>query len=134
MTAGTTPPVRRRSELEIRWRQFRHAPRPVVRAVGSSLTVAVLLGLLYLAYGVALRRGVDLPGGDLRLLMAALYVAIVLGAGAGLTYLLVPQPTGSRTGPPRRSAWSAALGLLAAVPVAYLVMVVVTQVLEPLLG
>ena len=56
--------ARRRSE--IRWRQFRNAPRPVVRAVLSSLVVAIVLGLGYLAYDVALRRGAVLPGGDLR--------------------------------------------------------------------
>lgn len=128
------PPVRRRGELEIRWRQFRNAPRPVVRAVGSSLVVAVLLGLGYLVYDVALSRGADLPGGDLRTLLVALFVLIVLAFGAVLTWLLVPQPTGADTsGRPRRTGWSAALGFFAAVPIAYLVMVVVTQVLKPLL-
>lgn len=126
--------VRRRGELEIRWRQFRNAPRPVVRAVGSSLVVAVALGLGYLAYDVALSRGADLPGGDLRTLFAALFVLVVLVLGAVLTWLLVPQPTGADTsGRIRRTGWSAALGFFAAVPIAYLVMVVVTQVLKPLL-
>ncbi|HET7473782.1 MAG TPA: hypothetical protein VFJ71_11700, partial [Candidatus Limnocylindrales bacterium] len=66
----SVPPaeVRRRSEIEIRWRQFRNAPRPVVRAVLSSLVVAVILGLGYLVYDVAIRRGASLPGGDLRTL------------------------------------------------------------------
>ena len=59
---------RRRGWLEIRWRQFRNAPRPVVRAVGSSLAVASVLGLAYLAYDVAIIRGAAPPGGDLRLL------------------------------------------------------------------
>jgi hypothetical protein len=102
--------------------------------VASSLAVAVVLGLAYLAYDVALQRGADLPGGDLRLLFAAIYVGCVLVAGAALTYLFVPQPTGASAGPPRRSAWSAALGFFAAIPIAYLVMVVVSQVLEPLLS
>jgi hypothetical protein len=87
-------PVRERSWVEIRWRQFRNAPRPVVRAVASSLVVAVV--------------------------------------GTIVTYLIVPQPTGSgerRT----RTAWSAALGFFAAVPIAYLVLVVESQVLKPLL-
>jgi hypothetical protein len=105
----------------------------VVRAVASSLTVAIILGLGYLAYDLAIERGATLPGGDLRLLYLALYVVAVLIAGGVLTYLLVPQPSGGRAGPSRRSAWSAALGLLAAVPVAYLVIVVVTQVLGPVL-
>jgi hypothetical protein len=126
--------VRRRSAVEVRWRQFRNAPRPVVRAVASSLGVAIILGTGYLAYDVALARGATLPGGDLRVGVAALFVVAVLVAGAVLTYLVVPQPTGSAGGPPRRSAWSAALGLFAAVPVAYLVLVVEAQILRPLLG
>jgi hypothetical protein len=123
----------RRSEIEVRWRQFRGAPRPVVRAVASSLIVAGVLGLGYLAYDVAITRGVDLPGGDLRVAAVALFVAVVLGAGAFVTWLVVPQPAGARTGPPRRSGWSAALGFFAAVPIAYLVLVVEAQVLKPLL-
>ena len=59
-------PVRQRSWAEIRWRQFRNAPRPIVRAVASSLVVAVVLAVAYVAYDVALSRGVVLPGGDLR--------------------------------------------------------------------
>jgi hypothetical protein len=124
--------VRRRSWAEIRWRQFRNAPRPIVRAVLSSLVVAIVLDLGYLAYDVALRRGAVLVGGDLRTLYLALDVAIVLVVGSVVTWLIVPQPRGparSRT----RSAWSAALGFFAAVPVCYLALVVVVQVLEPLL-
>jgi hypothetical protein len=126
------PQVRRRGELEIRWRQFRNAPRPVVRAVLSSLVVATVLGVAYLAYDVALLRGAGLPGGDLRTLFVALYVVVVLVAGSVITWLVVPQPTGSGRAVVR-SGWSAALGLFAAVPIAYLVMVVVVQILRPLL-
>jgi hypothetical protein len=126
------PEVRRRSAVEVRWRQFRNAPRPVVRAVLSSLVVAIVLGLGYLAYDIALRRGVALPGGDLRTLYLALDVAIVLVVGSVVTWLVVPQPRGSGSGT-TRSAWSAALGFFAAVPVCYLVLVVVVQVLEPLI-
>jgi Kef-type K+ transport system membrane component KefB len=130
--AGT--PIRSRSWAEVRWRQFRNAPRPVVRAVLSSLVVAVVLGLAYLAYDVALSRGADLPGGDLRTLAILVYVVTVLAVGTVVTYLVVPQPTGGvADARPRRTAWSAALGLFAAVPIAYLVLVVVNQVLEPLL-
>jgi hypothetical protein len=127
------PPVRQRTWAEIRWRQFRNAPRPVVRAVAASLIVAVVLAVAYLAYDVALSRGASLPGGDLRTLAIAAYVVIVLVAGSVVTYLVVPQPTGSGT-VVRRSAWSAALGFFAAVPIAYLVMVVAVQVIRPLLG
>lgn len=127
------PDVRHRSELEIRWRQFRNAPRPVVRAVLASLVVAIALGIGYLAYDLALRRGAVLPGGDLRTLYLVLDVLIVLVVGSVVTWLVVPQPRGSGTAT-RRSPWSAALGLFAAVPISYLVLVVVTQILEPLLG
>lgn len=130
----TTPtPVRRRSEVEVRWRQFRHAPRPVVRAVAASLSVAVVLAVAYVVYDLALSRGIDLPGGDLRLLALALYVVLVLVLGSAVTYIVVPQPTGSGT-IVRRSPWSAALGFFAAVPIAYLVMVVAVQVIRPFFG
>lgn len=126
----SAPP--RRSWLEIRWRQLRNPPRPIVRAVLSSLIVALVLGVLYLGYDVALARGATLPGGDLRLLFLVLDVVVVLASGAFVTYLVVPQPTGS-TGRVTRSGWSAAVGFFAAVPVAYLVLVVVLQVLRPML-
>jgi hypothetical protein len=123
---------RQRSWLEIRWRQLRNAPRPVVRAVGSSLGVAIAFGAAYLAYDVALSRGASLPGGDLRVGAAAAYVVAVLVAGSLLTWLIVPLPRGSGTRA-TRTPWSAALGLFAAIPIAYLVLVVAIQVLKPLL-
>ena len=89
--------VRRRGWFEVRWRQFRRAPRPVFRAVVTSLTVAIVVGVAFLAYDVALDRGAVLPGGDLRLLVLTGYVAIVLVAGALITWLVVPLPTGSGT-------------------------------------
>ena len=95
--------------------------------------MAIGLAIAYLAYDVALSRGTALPGGDLRTLAIAVYVVVVLVVGTVLTYLVVPQPTGSGT-VVRRSAWSAALGFFAAVPIAYLVMVVAVQVIRPLLG
>ena len=124
-----SPP--RRSWLQVRWRQFRNAPRPVFRAVASSLTVAVILGAAYLAYDVALSRGASLPGGDQRVLAGSLYVLAVLVAGALLTWLLVPLPRGSGARA-TRTPWSAALGLFASIPIAYLVLVVAIQVLKPL--
>lgn len=126
------PAPRRRGFVEVRWRQFRNAPRPVVRAVLSSLIVATIAGLAYLAYDVALSRGAALPGGDLRLLLGLVYVVVVLVAGTVVTWLVVPQPTGSGTRVVR-SPWSAALGLFAAVPICYLVLVVCLQVLRPIL-
>ena len=128
---GQRPAVRRLSWLEVRWRQFRHAPRPVVRAVAASLTVATVLGLAYLAYDVALSRGARLPGGDLRALAVAGFIVIVLVAGSLVTYLVVPLPAGASERV-MRTPWSAALGLLAAAPIAYLVLVVEGQILKPL--
>jgi len=126
-------PVRERSWAEIRWRQFRNAPRPVVRAVMASLIVAIVLAALYVAYDVALERGVSVPGGDLRVLAMAAYVALVLAAGTAVTWLVVPLPTGTDTSR-RRTPWSAALGLFAAVPICYLVMVAAMQLIRPLLS
>jgi hypothetical protein len=123
----------RRSWLEVRWRQFRHAPRPIVRAVAASLFVAIILAILYVGYDIALSHGAVLPGGDLRALALAVYTVIVLLCGSVVTYLVVPQPTGAGS-MVRRSIWSAALGFFAAVPIAYLVLVVAVQVLRPLLG
>ena len=136
VAAAKRPAVRRRPWWEVRWRQFRNAPRPVFRAVASSLSVAIALGVIYLGYDVALSRGADLPGGDLRTLAVAVYVSTVLVAGSVITYLVVPQPRRGAAGggtTSGRSAWSAALGFFAAVPIAYIVLVVVVQVLEPLL-
>ena len=133
MAADGPGPVRQRSWAEVRWRQFRNAPRPVVRAVLASLIVAIVLAAAYLAYDVALARGATLPGGDLRLALLSLYALVVLAAGTLVTYLIVPQPTGSGS-VRRRSAWSAALGFFAAVPIAWLVMVVTLQLVRPLFG
>ncbi len=127
------PPIPRRGWAEVRWRQFRNAPRPVVRAVLASLVVAVILAIGYVIYDVALDRGLAIPGGDLRLAALTLYVLTVLVVGTVITYLIVPLPSGAGTTRPR-TAWSAALGFFAAVPIAYLVMVVATQIVRPILG
>jgi hypothetical protein len=95
--------------------------------------LAVVAGLAYLAYDIALTRGVALPGGDLRMLAVLAYVATVLVGGSLATWLMVPLPLGSGSRPVR-TAWSAALGLLAAVPICYLVIVTLVQVLKPLLA
>jgi uncharacterized membrane protein len=105
----------------------------VVRAVLSSLLVAIVLSIAYLAYDVALSRGIGLPGGDLRALAIVAYVLVVLASGSVMTYFVVPQPTGAGTSV-RRTAWSAALGFFAAVPIAYLVIVAAVQVVRPLLS
>ena len=102
----------------------------MVRAVISSVAVAAVLGILFLAYDLALDAGADLPGGDLRVLAGFLFVAAVAILGSWLTYLVVPQP--GRPGV--RSRWSAALGLFAALPIAYLALVVLFQIVKPLLA
>ena len=99
----------------------------------SNVVVAAVLGLGYLAYDVALERGARLPGGDLRPLLVTADVLLVLVLGSVLTYLLVPLPRGSGARA-ERTLWSAALGLFAAVPIAYLVLVVESQILRPLLA
>jgi hypothetical protein len=129
----SAPPVRRRSWAEVRWRQFRNAPRPVVRAVASALAVAIVLAAAYVLYDVALSRGAALPGGDLRVLAVTVYVALVLLIGSIVTWLIVPLPSGSSS-TRRRTPWSAALGFFAAVPIAYLVMVAAVQIVRPLFG
>ena len=101
--------------------------------MAASLSVAIVLAVAFLVYDVALSRGLDLPGGDLRLLVLVLYGVLVLAIGSAVTYLVVPQPTGSGS-VVRRSPWSAALGFFAAVPIAYLVMIVTVQVIRPLFG
>lgn len=123
---------RQRSWLEIRWRQYRNAPPPVTRAIAASLAVGAVLSVPLLAYDLAIRGGAALPGGDLRTAAVGLYVLAVLLIGSVLTYLWVPLPTGA-SGVRRRTAWSAALGAFAALPVAYLLLVVLFQLVEPLL-
>jgi len=91
-----------------------------------------VLGVLYLAYDVALSRGAVLPGGDLRFAAATIDVLVVLLFGSVVTWLIVPLPRGSGTRVVR-TPWSAALGFLAAIPIAYLVLVVASQILKPLL-
>jgi len=91
-----------------------------------------VLGVLYLAYDVALSRGAVLPGGDLRFAAASIDVLVVLLFGSVVTWLIVPLPRGSGTRVVR-TPWSAALGFLAAIPIAYLVLVVASQILKPLL-
>ncbi len=122
-----------RSWLSVRWRQLRNPPPPVLRAVLTNLVVAIVAAVPLLGYDLALARGASLPGGDLRTLAFAGYVIGVALAGSGLTYLWVLLPTGA-SGLRRRSRWSAMLGFFASLPIAYLVLVVVFQVVRPLLG
>jgi hypothetical protein len=127
------PEVRQRGYFEVRWRQFRRAPKPVFRAVMSSLVVALVLGVLYLGYDIALDNGADLPGGDLRLPFLVIYVIAVCVVGSLVTYLVVPLPSGAGGRRATRTPWSLALGLFAAVPITYLVLVALHEIVKPVL-
>ena len=100
-----------------------------MRAVAAGVGVATVLGLLFLGYDLALELGAELPGGDLRLPAGIVFVLAVAVVGSWLTWLLVPAPGAGG----RRTGWSAALGLFAALPISYLVLVVLFQVVEPVL-
>ena len=120
-----SPGVRPRSWLEVRWRQFRNAPT-------ADLVVAIVGGVLLLIDRQSLTHGAQQAGaGDLAPAIALFVLAVVV-VGSLLTWLWVPQP--GVGGGRRRSACSAMLGLFAALPIAYLVLVVVFQVIGPLLG
>jgi hypothetical protein len=120
--------------------QLQHAPRPVFRAVLASGGSALIYTLIYLAYDLqverAFRDGTSLlnlfGGADLRAEAAALLVLFTVVSGSVMTYLIVPQPTADGRAV-QRSGWSAALGLFASLPIAYLALVVESQFLKPLL-
>lgn len=120
------PRPAQRSWLEVQWRKLRNPPPPVLRAVLANLAVAVAGGLALLAYALVA------PEADLAPWIAV-FVGVVVVVGSLLTYLWVELPTGAGT-ERRRSGWAAVLGLFAAVPIAYLVLVVIFELLAPLLG
>ena len=126
------PEPRRRSELEIRWRQARNAPPPVVRAVVANVAVATVGGLILVVYDWVASRG-DAPGGDLRTAAVVVYGLAVLVIGSFLTWRWVELPTGS--GSERaRSPWAGLLGFFASVPILYIALVIIFQILRPALG
>jgi hypothetical protein len=127
---ATTPP-RPRSEIEVRWRQARNPPPPVLRAVVASLVVATVGGLLLLLFDWLAGNGA-IPGAEVRGIAGALYVAVVIITSCVLTYLWVELPVGA-SGGRRRSPWAVLLGLFASIPIVYLALVVVFQVVRPLL-
>jgi hypothetical protein len=126
------PAVKPRSELEIRWRQARNPPPPVLRAVLANLAVATVGGLILLAYDWLAPRG-GVPGGDQRTLAVVIYALVVIVAGSLLTWRWVELPTGA-SGEKRRSPWAALLGFFASLPILYLSLVVIFQVLRPAMG
>jgi hypothetical protein len=113
--------VRPRGEFEVRWRQAKNAPPPIVRAIVADLAVAIVAGIVLLAWDRTLGAGLG---------AFVLYFVVVVGAGSILTYLWAPLPSGA-SGVRRRSPWAAMLGLFAAFPVAYIVLVVAFQVVRP---
>lgn len=117
---------RQRGYFETRWRQLRNPPPPVLRAVLANLGVAVVLGVALLAYDLLVPNAQMAP-------LIALYVVVVIAVGSVLTYLWVELPTGA-SGEKRRSAWAGVLGLFAAIPIVYLLLVLLFQVIAPLLG
>ena len=132
-TPEPRPPreVKQRSELEIRWRQARNAPQPVVRAVVANVAVAAIGGIILLLLDWLADHGVlpEFLGGPGP---TVIYVALVILSGTLFTYLWVELPTGV-PGEKRRSPWAGMLGLFAAIPITYLALVIVFQVLRPLL-
>jgi len=58
------PPPPQRSWLDVRLRQARNPPPPVLRAVLANLAVAAVGGVIVLVYDTLISRGVALPGGD----------------------------------------------------------------------
>lgn len=112
--------------FEAQWRKLRNPPPPVVRAVLANLGVAVLLGVALLIYDLLVPDAQMAP-------LIALYVVVVIAVGSVLTYLWVELPTGA-SGEKRRSAWAGVLGLFAAIPIVYLVLVLLFQIVAPLLG
>lgn len=130
---GIMPAQQSRSWLATRIRQARNPPPPVLRAVLANVVVAVMGGVLLLLYELAVSRGTAVPDGDHRSAAAVAYVAAVLIAGSTLTYLWVALPTADPD-VRRRSPWAALLGLFAALPICYLALVIIFQVIRPALG
>ncbi len=122
--------VRHRSEWEIRWRQARNAPPPVVRAVLANVAVATVGGIILLLSDWLASHAV-LPSFMLDL-GPLVYVAAVIISGTVFTYLWVELPTGV-PGQKRRSAWAAVLGFFASIPIVYLSLVIIFEMLRPLL-
>jgi hypothetical protein len=117
---------RERSWLEVRWRQLRNPPPPVLRAVLANLVVALVAGFALLIYDLVAPSAAIAP-------LIAIYVIGVIAVGSVLTYLWVELPTGA-SGERRRSAWAGVLGLFAALPIVYLVLVLLFQIVKPLVG
>ena len=93
----------------------------MLRAVIGNLVIAAIGGALLFVFA-RLNPGASLAP------VIVLFIAVVVIVGSVLTYLWVELPTGA-SGIRRRSAWAGLLGFFASVPIAYLVLVVVFQLL-----
>ncbi|MFO7533181.1 MAG: hypothetical protein R6W93_12030 [Candidatus Limnocylindrales bacterium] len=122
--------MRQRSELEIRWRQARNAPPPVVRAVLANVAVAFVAGLVLLLTDWLVSH--DMLPRYLQDLGPIVYVVVVVISGSVFTYLWVELPTGV-PGEKRRSPWAGVLGFFASIPIVYLALVIIFEILRPLL-
>jgi cytochrome bd-type quinol oxidase subunit 2 len=129
---GEPAAPRGRSWLEVRWRQARNPPPPVLRAVIANLAVALAGGVVLLGAEFLAANEIVALSNDLRTLLVAVYVVVVMVAGSALTWLWVELPTGA-SGVRRRSGWAALLGFFASLPIAYLSLVVIFQIVRPLL-
>jgi hypothetical protein len=132
VAARAAPPreIRHRSEWEIRWRQARNAPPPVVRAVLANVAVAFVGGIVLLLTDWL--AGGDVLPGYLLDLGPLIYVVVVIISGSLFTYLWVELPTGV-PGEKRRSPWAGVLGFFASIPIVYLALVIIFEILRPLL-
>jgi hypothetical protein len=122
--------VRQRPQWQVRWRQARNAPPPVVRAVLANVAMASVGGVVLLLSDWLAGHGL-LPGFVLDL-GPVVYVVVVIVSGSIFTWLWVELPTGV-PGEKRSSPWAAVLGFFAAIPIVYLALVVIFEVLRPLL-
>ena len=134
------------------WKEFR---RPILAFLIAVLGGGWLYGELLVVAGYPRVPDVDLPYMMIALMilesfteippepyliafwyimpLIALYVVVVIAVGSVLTYLWVELPTGA-SGEKRRSAWAGVLGLFAAIPIVYLVLVLLFQIVKPLFG
>ena len=103
----------------------------MVRAVLANVAVAGIGGIALLIIDWLASEGL-LPA-EWAAVAPVIYVVVVIVSGSLLTYLWVELPTG-RAGERRRSGWSAVLGLFASIPIVYLALVLIFQVVRPLLG
>ena len=120
-----------------RW-QIRHRHHFHESAVAKALRVAVqATGLAKRVTTHTFRHSFAThllgAGGDLRTVAVVLYGIVVVVMGSALTWRWVELPTGSGT-ERARSPWAALLGFVASIPILYIALVIIFQVLRPAIG